>query len=666
MSTARDAGRTPGVARVGRARPAWDFDYAPVPRASATADDDGGPCDVIVATARAVDLGVLEATVGALLASDDLAIDVVLARAPLFWVRVRSPGPLRRDDLVHALVDADVPVRYVASTLRGSLALPEPLELDGAADAAPTTWRRRGATRAHRATRPSDGPASERRASDGLWFLDAAGGVAIDRAHCGVGAGTRLAVIDDDAADVEHLDLDALVLVGVDRVPRSSSHGSLMVAWAAAARRSLTVPDARFVGVAPDTSPRLYCIPKPDIDVVSLALAVARAVLDGADVVVCATYVEGAMSPMLDDALEVAARLGRRGRGTPVLFPTGRETSSPAGSMHASLSLSLGDPASDPRATCIAPGGRDGGWFVWKDKSGKYRPFANRGPAVRFVAPGDDIAYPFTMRARLFHAESSGASAVAAGVLLLVLGTNPTLTASELDAILARTVDVDRDDHERRLRALALADPADVLPRGTDADGHDAKQGYGHLHATRACLAASDPLAFALVAMGEVPAAARVAEALASPAPRNHGRARLYSPRAARWAVRALLGDPRADHALRVVMRHARLVAHQLARADAQPRDALLRQLALTLRGLIYSPVGRRIPAVVAKELGAYARVLAAATRTGDAQLESLFTTGLTAIFGATDTHAAHRVAHDGAPAAPRADNPPHRSPAFG
>src|SRR5262249_33308705 len=158
----------------------------------------------------------------------------------------------------------------------------------------------------------------------------------------------------------------------------------------------------------------------------------------GADVIMCASYIEGTTSPMLDDALEFAARLGRRGRGAAVVFPVGRETSSPATSSHASLSLALGDPASDPRVFAIGPSGKEGGWFFWRDRKGRLRPFANRGPAVRWLAPGDDLTFPFLQDERLFHSESSGASAIAAGVILLVMESNPALRLTEVDAILTR------------------------------------------------------------------------------------------------------------------------------------------------------------------------------------------------------------------------------------
>ncbi len=88
---------------------------------------------------------------------------------------------------------------------------------------------------------------------------------------------------------------------------------------------------------------------------------------------------------------------------------------------------------------CVGPSSREGGWFLWRDRRGRLHPFANRGPALRWLAPGDDLPDPFADADRLTHAESSGAAAVAAGVLLLVLGQNPDLTIDELDAVVSNT-----------------------------------------------------------------------------------------------------------------------------------------------------------------------------------------------------------------------------------
>ena len=130
---------------------------------------------------------------------------------------------------------------------------------------------------------------------------------------CGTGAGTRLGVIDNDAGDIGRLDLDNHIAVGVEQVTAGSSHAAQLVAWAVRAVR-VDGPDGDkgFIGVAPDASPRLYSIPKP-ATLLSFPLAIVRAVTDGADVIVCATNVDGQWSPMLDDALEIACRLGRDG-----------------------------------------------------------------------------------------------------------------------------------------------------------------------------------------------------------------------------------------------------------------------------------------------------------------------------------------------------------------
>jgi hypothetical protein len=536
------------------ARPPWDFGYAPVTPAAVAPEDAR---ELIVATADAV-------APATLLAALPRAVEVerVLARRPLFWTRVVLAEPAPLDAVAADLRAGGVPVRYVASASQPSLSLGSPLDLTGAPPARAESWPIRRA------------PAPPLDDAPGSWFLrDGQGGVAVDRARSRGGAGTRLAVIDDDAMEADRLDLDAEVLVGIDAAPRHAVHGALMVAWAAGARG--------FAGVAPSASARLYLIPKPGRGLVALPLAIARAVCDGADVVVCATYVEGSTSPMLDDALTLASRLGRRGRGAAVVLPTGREASSPPGSLHASFSLGLGEPASDPRAFCVGPGARGEGWFLWRDRRGKLRPFANRGPAVRWLAPGDDLAYPFATPPRLFHAESSGASAIAAGVLLLVLAENPSLRVGELAAVVDATLaPVSPEVGEGGVGQLT--DAADALPVGRDRDGHNAKHGHGRLHAGRACLAAWDPICAALLAMGEDTAARAYADARRlDPEARD-----LYPARLARWMVRALLADGEAAQTLRVVLRHLRLVAGDAARARAHGDGAVARPLHLFVRGL--------------------------------------------------------------------------------
>src|SRR5439155_15133516 len=106
----------------------------------------------------------------------------ILARAPLFWWRVRAEK-LRSARVAELVGAAGARVRYVAPARIGSQQW-APLFASGAAKAAaPVAWPGRRAT-----------VAPERR-DGGYWFLSAeGGGVAAIREATGTGAGTRLAV----------------------------------------------------------------------------------------------------------------------------------------------------------------------------------------------------------------------------------------------------------------------------------------------------------------------------------------------------------------------------------------------------------------------------------------------------------------------------------------
>jgi hypothetical protein len=540
-------------------RSRWDFEYAPIPVGGG---DIGTPeSDLVLATEDDVDPAEIVSALGSLVAS--IAAIPIFSDHPIFWTRLQASDPIERNEVVLRLTSSRIRVRYVASARMGSQRLPPRLGIEGARMRRASTWNVR---------RACSFPEKD---SPWRWFLRSEG-AEVMRDVCGTGAGTRVAVIDNDGRDLEHVDLDAEVLVGVNAVPRAAAHAALLMGWCVGAR---TQTGAVFRGVAPDSSPRLYCIPKAADDVVSLPLAIVRAVNDGADVVVCATYVEGQTSPLLDDALEFATRLGRGGRGAAIVMPTGREMGSPPGSVHSSLSLGLADPAGDPRVFCVGPSSRVSGWFLWRDRHGKLRPFANRGPSVRWLAPGDDMAHPFVGDGRPAHAESSGASAIAAGVLLLVLERNPELRLSELDALLTATVT--KIEPLGRGNDPEVADPANLLPLGLDADGHNPKHGYGCLNATAACVAAADPIAAALVRIGELDAARRFIRLR-----EDCSIAGLYSRQLARWAARTMLYDAQLQHALSSVVRAARLASQYPERFTQQPPGHLLRQLGTAL-GLI-------------------------------------------------------------------------------
>lgn len=521
--------------------PPWDFEYRPPPstyHSAATARSN----DVVIGWnhARREDA---EGQLRRVLPVE--AIEVLLDSEPLFWLRARLSTSI---DCAATMAELEriSALRFVAPATFASEELARPCAWD--ASTQNPTWT----------TRTS--PEQETPATDGHWFLDATqGGVAAE----GTGAGTRLAVIDDDVAFPDWLWLDAVLSVNGVAAKGVNMHGSLMVAWAVGTKRG-------FRGVAPAASPRVYLVPHAGLDVVSVPLAIIQAANDGADVIVCSTFVDGTSSPMLDDALELARRHGRGGRGTLVVLPTGRAATSARGSVHASWSLDFGDPASDPRVLCVGPSARGGGWFHWLDRKNKFRPFANRGPAVRCLAPGDDMGYPFSTRSRLFHAESSGASAIAAGVALLVLAANPELDTDELMAVLTDTA---REvDPACPGRFDPVADPHDEHPSARDRDGHNAKHGYGVLDATRAVGTVTDPFAAALIAIGEDTAARRWLRVMP------------WSPDLSRKAARRALSDPHVRHALASLVRHLRLVANEPERQDAHAPGALKRQLFVIAR----------------------------------------------------------------------------------
>jgi hypothetical protein len=537
----------------------WDFDFAPIPIGGG--DTDQPDSDLVIATETDVDA----ARVAELLRSTAPRIQVscLISLHPLYWTRVQASQVIDRREVAARLREGGLSVRYVTSARYGSQVLPPPLDFSDARPRKPGDWRAR-------VPRELVEPSTPWR-----WFLREHG-VNVQRAVCGTGAGTRLALIDNDGGDLEHVDPDAEHLVLVESIPRFTNHGAVLLGWCVGAR----TPSGHFHGVAPDASPRFYCIPKPSAEIISLPLAIARAVDHGADVIVCATFVDGQTSPLLDDALELAVRMGRGGRGALIVFPTSRQISSARTSRHSSLSLGLFDPASDPRVLCVGPSARDGRWFLWRDKRGKLRPFANRSPSVRFLAPGDDLAHPFADDDRPAHAESSGASAVAAGVALLILGKNPELSLPELHIALADTTSA--VDASTQLDDPALGDRFDLLPRETDPDGHNAKHGYGRLNATHASLVVSDPVSACLCRIGEPDAGARYLAFRCQGA----GGA-IYSDRTAAWAARVLLRERQTTHVVAALCRAARLFRAHPEHLPDQPPGHLLRQIALAIRALM-------------------------------------------------------------------------------
>src|SRR5262245_34417130 len=114
------------------ARPPWDFGYAPVTPAAGAPE---AAFELLVATAAAVAPGAVEAAVG-----EGARAATLIARAPLFWTRLVLTEAALPEDVEAVLRRRDLPVRYVASAERPSLALPRRLDCRGAAVAVPEVW----------------------------------------------------------------------------------------------------------------------------------------------------------------------------------------------------------------------------------------------------------------------------------------------------------------------------------------------------------------------------------------------------------------------------------------------------------------------------------------------------------------------------------------------
>jgi hypothetical protein len=492
------------------------------------------PADLVLASEQDLDSAWLAGVLAPLL--PDIAVEVLVSSRPLFWTRIASPLPVDVEDVWRCVADRGVAVRYVVSARGSGPLVTQPLDCTRNVPLRPYNWRTRAASRPTPVPEP--------------WFLGERG-LAIDRRWCGSGEGMRLAVIDDDAGFAERIDLDAEVRVGVTRVPRVSHHGACLVAWAVGTARS---PSGEpFSGVSPDAAPRLYCIPPVGRDTVSLPVAIALAVDDGADVVVCAHPWPEPSNPLLDDALEYAVRCGRTGRGTPVLFPAPREEFGEPGRAPAKTPINLGSRASGTRAYLVRsiPPARAGRRVAGSDVRR-----LRRGNALLWRAPGEELERPFTDTTA--PSDASVATAVAGGALLLVLSRNRRLTLPELDELLART-------------GVSASDC------GAEVEGEPSRP--GRLHITRACLGARDPVALTLVSMGEDEAAMRYLELRQSDTSLRWP----YSGELGAWAARVLLRDADLAKTLQVLGRHARRVARRAPEATAGMGRAWLVRLAASL-----------------------------------------------------------------------------------
>jgi hypothetical protein len=241
---------------------------------------------------------------------------------------------------------------------------------------------------------------------------------------------------------------------------------------------------------------------RPYLAAADLAAAVAAAVNGWSADVVLIAMSDGAWGTprYLRDVLREAARCGRGGRGTPIFCSVG-DPSRNHSRQDDSAALGADDLASQPWVHAIAASDARGRWYrVYPGYEGPGAARAwgatyNRlGPAVALTALGE----PHRWSDRIASDDSSQATAFAAAAAARVLDENRDLSAAELRRLLALTADVPETVDGGHGLAARVFD-------GRDRFGHSFKIGYGAVNPGAACLAAQDPICFALLATRPVP-----------------------------------------------------------------------------------------------------------------------------------------------------------------
>jgi subtilisin family serine protease len=189
-----------------------------------------------------------------------------------------------------------------------------------------------------------------------------------------------------------------------------------------------------------------------------------------ADILSCSW--SGSTSPDVQLALQDAATIGRRGRGSAIFCATGNETTS------------VGFPASSAHTIAVGASTDEG---ILAD-------YSNRGNEIDVVAPSsgglvDILTTDVSVKNRGFNIGKAGqgdrggrftnsfggtssATPLAAGTGALALSVNAKLTREELREIIRST--------------------ADKIDTGYDANGFSPKYGYGRINAAKAVIAARD------------------------------------------------------------------------------------------------------------------------------------------------------------------------------
>ena len=293
-----------------------------------------------------------------------------------------------------------------------------------------------------------------------------------------LGRGVRVAVIDN-GFDVAHRDLAAAIVAESGFFDNTSTfrqtltnypdsnHGTFCAGMVGARHNN----NESGCGSAPECELMLVAT---QVDQVGTQATLARAVAyaadprlegtgadvgAGADVIVSSLGPNGAnwaLTTVLDNALQFAARQGRRGRGTPIFW---------ASSNGNNVDIGLDQIVSHPNVIAVGRSRRNDR----EDNSA-------RGPQLDFLAPGVDVVSTTSGGGTGTSTGTSFAAPLAAGVGALVLGINSDLTAEEIYRVMRDTCD--------KIGGVAY-----------DAAGHHDDYGFGRVNAFRAVMRAMQAIA---------------------------------------------------------------------------------------------------------------------------------------------------------------------------
>ena len=232
------------------------------------------------------------------------------------------------------------------------------------------------------------------------------------------GKGVKIAILDT-GVDMDHTDLAANISsLSYDTETFSSpsvvygDHGTHCAGIAAAVKDN----GIQIAGVAPDAT----IVPISNQLVVSantpqkLAFGIIWAYQNGADIISNSWYYP-THHAILDEAIQLAVRYGRNGKGSVVVFASGN------GYGNVSYPANCND-------TILVVGAID--------NTGTRAGFSNYGAELNVVAPGVDILSTLPNNQTGYKSGTSMACPHVAGVAALILERNPELTVTQVNSII--------------------------------------------------------------------------------------------------------------------------------------------------------------------------------------------------------------------------------------